>query len=123
LEKERIIKIYSRYSYIYDLIFSHMITPRIRSGLKKMGIKEGDLIIEAGVGTGLSLPLYPNFCRVVGIDITRKMLDKARIKKERFNLIGRKWWLRGKYRFHHISDPFEQDSGINTHNLIFGVSF
>ena len=57
-----------------------MITPRIKSGLKKMGIKEGDLIIEAGVGTGLSLPLYPNFCRVVGIDITRKM------KKNRFNL-------------------------------------
>ncbi|PIV24297.1 MAG: SAM-dependent methyltransferase [Deltaproteobacteria bacterium CG_4_8_14_3_um_filter_45_9] len=86
MEKERIIKIYSRYSYIYDLIFSHMITPRIKSGLKKMGIKEGDLIIEAGVGTGLSLPLYPNFCRVVGIDITRKMLDKAKIKKNRFNL-------------------------------------
>jgi hypothetical protein len=37
--------------------------------------------------------------------------------------IGRKWWLRGEYRFHHISDPFEQDSGINTHNLIIGLSF
>ena len=49
-----------------------------------MGIKEDDLIIEAGVGTGLSLPLYLNFCRVVGIDITRKMLDKAKIKKDRF---------------------------------------
>lgn len=55
-------------------------------GLEKIGIKEGDLIIEAGVGIGLSLPLYPNFCRVVGIDITRKMLEKAKIKKERFNL-------------------------------------
>ncbi|MGB9629714.1 MAG: class I SAM-dependent methyltransferase [Thermodesulfobacteriota bacterium] len=63
-----------------------MVTPRIRSGLKKMGIREDDLIIEAGVGTGLSLPLYPNFCKVIGIDITRKMLDKAKIKKDRFNL-------------------------------------
>jgi len=37
--------------------------------------------------------------------------------------IGRKWWLRGEYRFHHISDPFQGDSGINTHNLIIGLSF
>ncbi len=63
-----------------------MFTPRIMLGLEKISIKEGDLIIEAGVGTGLSLPLYPNFCKVVGIDITRKMLEKAKIKKERFNL-------------------------------------
>jgi len=46
LEKEGIINIYSRYSNVYDLIFSHMFTPRIRLGLEKMGIKEGDLIIE-----------------------------------------------------------------------------
>lgn len=37
--------------------------------------------------------------------------------------IGRKWWLRGEYRYQHISDPFNGDSGLNTHNLIFGVSF
>ena len=55
-----------------------MITPHISLGLEKMGIKEGDLIIEAGEGTGLSLPLYPNFCRVVGIDLTRKMLGQIK---------------------------------------------
>lgn len=37
--------------------------------------------------------------------------------------IGKRWWLRGEYRFHHISDPFRFDSGINTHNLILGFSF
>jgi len=37
--------------------------------------------------------------------------------------IGKGWWLRGEYRFQHISDPFKTDVGINTHNFILGVSF
>ena len=37
--------------------------------------------------------------------------------------IGRGCWLRGEYRFNHISDPFKLDPGINSHNLMLGVSF
>jgi len=37
--------------------------------------------------------------------------------------LGKGLWLRGEYRFHHISDPFQGDSGINTHNLLIGISF
>ena len=46
----------------------------------------GDKIIEVGVGTGISLPLYPRHCKVVGIDLTKKMLDQAERKKERHGL-------------------------------------
>ena len=69
---------------MYDVIFASSFLPRIKIGLEKMGIKAGETIIEVGVGTGLSLPLYPDSCRVVGIDITRNMLKKAQEKKERF---------------------------------------
>jgi phosphatidylethanolamine/phosphatidyl-N-methylethanolamine N-methyltransferase len=34
------------------------------------------------VGTGLSLPLYPVGCEVVGIDISEPMLDRARARLE-----------------------------------------
>jgi hypothetical protein len=37
--------------------------------------------------------------------------------------MGKGWLLRGEYRFQHISDPFEKDVGINTHNFILRVSF
>jgi opacity protein-like surface antigen len=37
--------------------------------------------------------------------------------------IGKGWWLRGEYRFHHISDPFLVDPGINTHDLMLGLCF
>ncbi len=36
---------------------------------------------------------------------------------------GKGFWLRGEYRFHHISDPFERDHGLNTHSFILGVTF
>ncbi|HUX24320.1 MAG TPA: class I SAM-dependent methyltransferase, partial [Burkholderiales bacterium] len=41
-----------------------------------------------GVGTGLSLPLYPQNVNVVGIDISRDMLDQARVRQTRGGLEG-----------------------------------
>jgi phosphatidylethanolamine/phosphatidyl-N-methylethanolamine N-methyltransferase len=95
VQKAEIQKIYSRYSGFYDIIFSQFFCPRIRLGLEKIGIKSGDRIIEVGVGTGLSLPLYPESCKAVAIDITRRMLEKAKAKKEKFG-------------FDHV-DLFEMD--------------
>ncbi len=86
MQKEEIKKIYSRYSPVYDIIFSKAFLPRIKSALEKIGIKRDERILEVGVGTGLSLSLYPDSCNVVGIDITRKMLEKARQKKEKMGL-------------------------------------
>ena len=40
----------------------------------------GERVLEIGVGTGLSLPLYPAGCGVVGIDISGPMLDRARTR-------------------------------------------
>ena len=86
MQKAEIQKIYSRYSRFYDIIFEQFFYPRIRLGLEKIGIQSGDRIIEVGVGTGLSLSLYPESCKVVGIDITRRMLERAKAKKEKLGL-------------------------------------
>jgi hypothetical protein len=37
--------------------------------------------------------------------------------------MGKGLWLRGEYRFYHISDPFERDYGLNTHSFVLGVTF
>ena len=37
--------------------------------------------------------------------------------------MGKGLWLRGEYRYHHISDPFDRDYGLNTHSFILGVTF
>jgi hypothetical protein len=40
-----------------------------------------------------------------------------------YHYIGRGLWLRGEYRYIHISDPFRSDSGLNSHSLLVGLSF
>ena len=39
-------------------------------------------MLEVGVGTGLSLPFYPEDCHVTGIDISEAMLEQARERLE-----------------------------------------
>jgi phosphatidylethanolamine/phosphatidyl-N-methylethanolamine N-methyltransferase len=75
MDKQQVRTIYGRYSSVYDLIFSHLFSPRIKLGLERSGIEEGDRVLEVGVGTGISLASYPDSCNVVGIDLTRKMLE------------------------------------------------
>jgi phosphatidylethanolamine/phosphatidyl-N-methylethanolamine N-methyltransferase len=86
MNRDDVKEIYGKYSSVYDTIFSHFFYPRIRIGLSKSNIKEGDRVIEVGVGTGLSLSLYPEQCSIVGIDLTRKMLNKAHEKKKKLFL-------------------------------------
>lgn len=51
-----------------------------------MDIKPGDTLLDVGIGTGLSLLAYPGYCKVFGIDISSKMLEKARQRVEEYNL-------------------------------------
>jgi phosphatidylethanolamine/phosphatidyl-N-methylethanolamine N-methyltransferase len=43
-----------------------------------MNIQPGDAVLEVGVGTGINLPLYPSSCKIVGVDLSLHMLEKAR---------------------------------------------
>jgi len=37
--------------------------------------------------------------------------------------IGKGTALRVEYRFYHVSEPFKRDDGLNTHNVLLGISF
>jgi phosphatidylethanolamine/phosphatidyl-N-methylethanolamine N-methyltransferase len=80
LELEAVKKIYAAYSYVYDVIFKRFFFPRIEYAIKSMDISPGDRVLDVGVGTGLSLSLFPRHCEVVGIDLSGEMLKKARKK-------------------------------------------
>jgi len=69
---------YRRYAGVYDAVFGPVLQPGRRAVLEALGLRAGDRVLEVGVGTGLSLPLYPRGVRVTGIDVSREMLDKAR---------------------------------------------
>ncbi len=86
MNHDEVKSIYGHYSSVYDRIFSHFFFPRIKIGINKSDISKGDRVIEVGVGTGISLSLYPDSCQVTGIDLTNKMLEKARQKKAKHKL-------------------------------------
>lgn len=54
--------------------------------MARLEIPEGAEVLEIGVGTGLSLPLYPSHCRVTALDLSAAMLRRANKRVEREGL-------------------------------------
>ncbi|MBI5178409.1 MAG: methyltransferase domain-containing protein [Nitrospinae bacterium] len=86
MEYESIKRIYHNYSNVYDFLFKHVFFPRQRHAILSMDIQPNEKILDVGIGTGLTLPIYPQHCQVTGIDLSRSMLEKARKKKEKHSL-------------------------------------
>lgn len=77
---------YRRYAGFYDALFGPILQPGRKAVLRSLQCRPGERILEVGVGTGLSLPMYPSFVRITGIDISREMLEKARQRVAREGL-------------------------------------
>jgi phosphatidylethanolamine/phosphatidyl-N-methylethanolamine N-methyltransferase len=75
--QDSVIKIYDRWGNIYDFFFKRVFHEGRDVGVRMLDLKPGETLLEVGVGTGLSLPLYPRHNKITGIDISSKMLDKA----------------------------------------------
>ena len=75
---EAIEKAYRRYAHSYDRIFGPVLHPGRKAVVDALDCQPGQRVLEVGVGTGLSLPLYPDHVNVTGIDISEEMLDQAR---------------------------------------------
>jgi phosphatidylethanolamine/phosphatidyl-N-methylethanolamine N-methyltransferase len=71
---------YDRFAPLYDQVFGRVLGP----GRKLMAAATCALqpasILEVGVGTGLTLAGYPASSRVVGIDLSPDMLERARMR-------------------------------------------
>jgi len=86
LETRRVEKVYSVLARVYDAGFDWALGPGRRRAVGRLPAAAGDRVLEVGVGTGLSLPHYPDGCRVTGIDISEPMLDRARERAEQLGL-------------------------------------
>jgi phosphatidylethanolamine/phosphatidyl-N-methylethanolamine N-methyltransferase len=80
-------KAYRRYASVYDAVFGLILHPARRAVINALRCQAGERILEVGVGTGLSLGLYPTDAHVTGIDISTEMLAKARRRAERHSLV------------------------------------
>ncbi len=70
---------YDRWAPIYDLVFG-AVFKQGRSDAIVAAERIGGRIIEVGVGTGISLPQYSRNNRIVAVDLSDAMLEKARAR-------------------------------------------
>lgn len=78
MQIEAVKSAYRRYARIYDTVFGPVLQPGRKAVVDHLDLRDGQRVLEVGVGTGLSLALYPRTVRVTGIDISADMLQKAR---------------------------------------------
>ena len=71
---------YRRFAPIYDAIFGAVLQPGRKRGVQTLQCQTDQQVLEVGVGTGLSLALYPDSVKVVGIDICPDMLKRAQAR-------------------------------------------
>lgn len=78
-------KAYARWAPVYDVVYDKLTEPAARAAVQA-AVAHGPRILEAGVGTGLSLGYYPKGSFVCGVDLSQDMLRRARNKVRRRNL-------------------------------------
>lgn len=82
VESRRVERVYTVLARVYDGFFDWALGPGRRRAVARLPVAPGQSVLEVGVGTGLSLPLYPAGCQVTGIDISEAMLERAVARTE-----------------------------------------
>lgn len=77
---------YRLFAPLYDIVFGFSLQHGRRLAIDALDCRNGDHILEVCVGSGLSLPLYPDGVRVTGVDISHEMLAKAAQRVRRMGL-------------------------------------
>ncbi|MBV9347957.1 MAG: class I SAM-dependent methyltransferase [Pseudolabrys sp.] len=76
IDRDSVTRAYAFWAPFYDAIFGPVFA-RGRTASIVAAERIGGRILEVGVGTGISLPLYSRKNRITGIDISPEMLAKA----------------------------------------------
>jgi len=85
LDNDTVAKAYARWAPVYDLVFG-AVFERGRRAAIEAAERIGGRILEVGVGTGMSLPLYPRRCDVTAVDLSESMLERARARMTRYGI-------------------------------------
>jgi phosphatidylethanolamine/phosphatidyl-N-methylethanolamine N-methyltransferase len=75
-----VVKTYDLYAPLYDRLFGAVLSPgrkRMAEVVSNLGAGPASLL-EIGVGTGLTLPWYPEHIEITGLDLSESMLNHAR---------------------------------------------
>ncbi|WP_417909246.1 class I SAM-dependent methyltransferase [Candidatus Electronema sp. PJ] len=86
MNKQSIEKVYNQYSAVYDKIFGLVFENGRNEAMKMISLNGNEKVLEVGVGTGISLTKYPRTVDIIGIDLSKEMLEKAKERVNRYSL-------------------------------------
>src|SRR5688500_9710887 len=69
---------YDRLARVYDFFFGAILEPGRVSAVRAIRSRPGLRVLELGIGTGLTMPLYSRDWSVIGVDLSPAMLMQAR---------------------------------------------
>jgi phosphatidylethanolamine/phosphatidyl-N-methylethanolamine N-methyltransferase len=75
---EYVERVYDRCSGFYDIVFGKVFESGREMAPRLLNLYPGARLLEVGVGTGLSLSFMPRNIDITGIDLSEKMLARAR---------------------------------------------
>ncbi|WKA27483.1 class I SAM-dependent methyltransferase [Bradyrhizobium roseum] len=84
-DREMVEQAYDRWAPVYDLVFGGVFSKGRKAAIQATN-KIGGRVLEVGVGTGISLPLYAPHLRIFGTDISELMLEKAKKRVDELGL-------------------------------------
>ncbi|HEX7281847.1 MAG TPA: methyltransferase domain-containing protein [Vicinamibacterales bacterium] len=68
---------YNRLADVYDFVFGAILQPGRERAVRSIVSRPGLRVLELGIGTGLTAPLYSRDWSVVGVDLSPAMLQHA----------------------------------------------
>ncbi len=71
-------RVYDRLARVYDFFYGAILQPGRVRAVRAIQSRPGLRVLELGIGTGLTAPLYSPDWTVVGVDLSSAMLEQAR---------------------------------------------
>lgn len=99
--------VYRNYAPFYDVLFGRLLHPGREALCAKVQQLQPASLLEVGVGTGLTLKSYPKDSRVVGIDVSADMLERARERLHSLNCTNIELYEMDAEQTTFASDSFE----------------
>lgn len=87
--KREVMCSYDNLADLYDAQYAEEQSAKIKAALNRLNLKEGDLVLDAGCGTGLLFEHIGEPIKLlVGLDISSKILEKAKKRAKRFSNVN-----------------------------------
>ena len=77
MDNHHVASAYARWAPVYDLTFNAVMRTGRRCLAAAANRHKGGSVLDVGVGTGLELPMFDPSLRIVGVDLSLPMLQRA----------------------------------------------